>query len=129
MGMSFFLFTAEHIVIVDSIQDLLSFYPLCRFTNGCLHLYKPGDELQFYYDISLLLLSRDYYDSEMKVRFSPGIKLIAVFGSYLPVKNSNDHIKMLTCSSTSSYLYEYSVEAKVNKPYLVTQFSMLFTSQ
>lgn len=110
-------------------QDLLSLYPLSRFTNGCLHLYKPGNELQFYYDLSLVLLNRDYYDSEMKIRSSPGVKLIAVFGSYLPMKGSNDHIKMLTCSDTSNYLFEYNVEAKINTHYVVTQFSMLFTTR
>lgn len=65
----------------------------------------------------------------MKVRFSPGIKLIAVFGSYLPVKNSSDHIRMLTCSDSTSYLFEYNIEAKINNPYVVTQFSMLFTNR
>jgi hypothetical protein len=84
--------------------------------------------MQFYYDLSMLLFNQDYYDAELKVRFSPGVKLIALFGSYLPMKNSNDHVKLFTCSSTANYLFEYNIEAKVNKPYIVTQFSLLFTT-
>lgn len=63
----------------------------------------------------------------MRVRYSTGLKMVGVFGSFRPTK-VQDQVELLTTPSSRSYTFEFMIEGKIASDMVFVQFSTLATS-
>ena len=67
------------------------------------------------------------YEAFMRVRYSAGLKMVGMFGSFRPTKLT-DQVDLMSCPHSRRYMFEFMLEGRVSSELLVVQFSFLCTS-
>ena len=73
-----------------------------------------------------LLQSTTGFETLMRVRYSTGLKMNGIFGSYRVTKII-DQIELLTCPSSRKLMFEFVIEGKIASEFIIIQFSSLYT--
>jgi hypothetical protein len=101
MSLNFYFINGEFV-------NNMPFHIMSKHTNGELRHYFSNQNLQFFQDLREVLEGffdeETGYESLLKVRYSTGVKLVGIFGTFRSTKVT-DQVDLLTCPTNRRYIF------------------------